>query len=58
MTMAVCGVPQKFNGVLVFVDQCFRCKESYLKLNWVFRFGYVQFNNDTAFNIAETNVTK
>ena len=37
---------QKFNGVPVFTDHFFfRCKVLDIKLSWVFRFGYVQFDN-------------
>ena len=52
MAMTVCGgTPilnddtQNVKGVLAFADQFFRCKVVDIKLNWVFLFGYVQFDN-------------
>ena len=35
---------QNVKGELVFADQFFRCKVVDIKLSWVFRFGYVQFD--------------
>ena len=46
MAMTVCGGTlilhdnaQNLKEVLVFADQCFRCKVIYIKLSWVLRFG-------------------